>query len=289
MARDNSPMESIDKALLALDCLSNAGDGRPLGSLAASMGLKKNSLHRTLSALRYRGYVIQDPETGNYQLGPTLLRLADNYLSENRLRMVFHPILKDLSAELNELCHLGVLDGIDIVCVDRVESVQAIRVWTAIGQRSAAMTSALGRAIVAYLHKDFDTFSARFCNPIPRRTAHTHTDPFDVWTEVQATYRRGYAIEHQEGHEGVSCVAFPVLRKEFPILAISVTAPYERMSAARISEIVAKVRELVTPRLPIGLTLPERRNSPAQPGRVNATRSKAKAPNQGEPAPLKLR
>jgi DNA-binding IclR family transcriptional regulator len=51
-----SPMESVDKALLALEALSKAAEGLSLGALAATLGLKKNSLHRTLAALRYRGF-----------------------------------------------------------------------------------------------------------------------------------------------------------------------------------------------------------------------------------------
>ena len=143
--RATSPMESVDKALQALDILSTAdGDGMALGALANALGLKKNSLHRTLSALRYRGFVVQDGETGNYQLGPSLLRLADNYLSEGRLRVLFHSILQEICAEVNELCHLGILDGTDIVYMDKVEPEQSIRVWSAVGRRNPAVSTAPG-------------------------------------------------------------------------------------------------------------------------------------------------
>ena len=275
MARDDSPMKSVDKALLALETLSKAPDGLPLGSLASKLGLRNNSLHRTLSALRFRGYVIQNPETGNYELGPSLLRLSDAYSSDSRLRVAFHPLLQDLSAEVNELCHLGILEGTDIVCVDRVEPALAVRVWTTLGQRSAAATSGLGRAIIAFQNIDFETFASKFCNPIPQRTPYTQTDPHDVWDELQAAKRRGYAMERQQSQEGVSCVAFPVLRKGSPILSISVTAPDDRMGSTRIAEIVVKVRELVIPRLPAGLSLPEPSSSAAPAAAKAKPRGKA--------------
>jgi DNA-binding IclR family transcriptional regulator len=251
-----SPMESVDKALQALDMLSTAGgDGLQLGALATALGLKKNSLHRTLSALRYRGFVVQDGETGNYQLGPSLLRLADNYLSEGRLRVLFHSILQDICHEVNELCHLGILDGTDIVYMDKVEPEQSIRVWSAVGRRNPAVSTALGRAIIAFSYKDYAQFAAKFDAEIPLKTRHTLTSLRDVWNEIQITRLRGYATENQEGQEGVSCIAFPLLRRGQPIFAISVVAPFERMNGARINEIVATVRQLVTPRLPAGLTL----------------------------------
>lgn len=254
--RATSPMESVDKALQALDILSTAsGEGLALGALASALGLKKNSLHRTLSALRYRGFVVQDGETGNYQLGPSLLRLADNYLSEGRLRVLFHAILQDICAEVNELCHLGILDGTDIVYMDKVEPEQSIRVWSAVGRRNPAVSTALGRAIIAFLYKDYAQFAAKFDADIPAKTRHTLVSLRDIWNEIQVTRVRGYATENQEGQEGVSCIAFPVLRRGQPIFAISVVAPFERMSGARINEIVATVREMVAPRLPVGLAL----------------------------------
>ena len=263
MSEANSPMESVDKALLALDCLSNAGgDGLQLGALATVLGLKKNSLHRTLAALRYRGFVVQDGETGNYQLGPSLLRLANNYLSEGRMLTLFHPILKELCTSVNELCHLGILDGQDIVYMDKVEPEQSIRVWSAVGMRGAAVTTALGRAIIAFSYKDYDNYLAKFGAEIPHRTPHTITSHHDVWAEMQITRLRGYALENQEGQEGVSCLAMPILRNGFPVFAISITAPYDRMNRSRITQLVTAARELVTPRLPIGLSLPLPQSGP---------------------------
>jgi DNA-binding IclR family transcriptional regulator len=272
-----SPMESVDKALQALDILSTAdGDGMALGALANALGLKKNSLHRTLSALRYRGFVVQDGETGNYQLGPSLLRLADNYLSEGRLRVLFHSLLQEICAEVNELCHLGILDGTDIVYMDKVEPEQSIRVWSAVGRRNPAVSTALGRAIIAFSYKDYDDFAAKFEADIPQKTRHTLVDLRDIWAEVQITRLRGYAIENQEGQEGVSCVAFPVLRRGQPLFAISVVAPFERMSGARINEVVATVRRLAAPRLPAGLALAAPQNID-QPNSTKARGRKAAA------------
>jgi DNA-binding IclR family transcriptional regulator len=136
-----------------------------------------------------------------------------------------------------------------------VEPEQSIRVWSAVGRRNPAVSTALGRAIIAFSYKDYAQFAAKFDAEIPLKTRHTLTSLRDVWNEIQITRLRGYATENQEGQEGVSCIAFPLLRRGQPIFAISVVAPFERMNGARINEIVATVRQLVTPRLPAGLTL----------------------------------
>lgn len=258
-------MESVDKALLALEALSESGDGMSLGTLATALGLKKNSLHRTLAALRFRGFVVQDSVTGNYQLGPSLLRLADHYFSESHLRGLFHPLLERMVHDVNELSHLGVLDGLDIVHVDKIEPQQSIRVWSSIGSRSPAVTSALGRAILAFLYDDFESFSRRFYGDIPPRTPNTLTDWHDVWNELRVTRLRGYALESEEGQIGVSCVAIPVLRGDTPILSISISAPVDRMNRARVSQLVASIRTHISPHLPAGLSLPGADEGAAMP------------------------
>jgi IclR family acetate operon transcriptional repressor len=254
-ADTGSPMESVDKALLALEALSKSADGLSLGALAGSLELKKNSLHRTLAALRYRGFVVQDT-SGNYQLGPSLLRLANEFFSGSRLRQIFHPMLQSLVAEVNELCHLGLLDGTDIIHMDKIEPEQSIRVWSSIGSRSPAVTTALGRAIIAFLYDDFESFSRKFNGVIPQRTSHTLTDWREVWAELQITRTRGYALENQEGQEGVSCVAIPILRSGIPVMSISISAPTDRMSRLRTTQLAVSIREQITPRLPVGLSLP---------------------------------
>jgi IclR family acetate operon transcriptional repressor len=251
-----SPMESVDKALLALEALSKAADGLPLGALATLLGLKRNSLHRTLAALRFRGFVTQDSR-GNYQLGPSLVRVAEEFFSSSRLRQLFHPLLEALVGEVNELCHLGMLDGMDIVHMDKIEPQQSIRVWSSIGSRSAAVTTALGRAIIAFTYDDFASFSRKFHGPIPQRTAHTVTDWHEVWSEMRITRLRGYAVENQEGQEGVSCVAIPVLRSGIPLLSVSISAPTERMNRRRTTQLASIIRDQIGPRLPSGLTLPQ--------------------------------
>jgi DNA-binding IclR family transcriptional regulator len=86
----------------------------------------------------------------------------------------------------------------------------------------------------------------------------------DVWQEIVITRIRGYAMESQEGQEGVSCLAVPLLRGGNPICAVSVTAPIDRMNRARVGQLAATIRAILTPRLPTGLSLPTL-SSPAVP------------------------
>lgn len=251
-----SPLGSVDKALQALQRLGAAGgEGLTLARLSADLGLNKASVHRTLAALRYRGFVDQEVTSGAYRLGSAVLALADAYLQDGSLRALLHGPLTALSAKVSELCHLGTLAGDEIVYVDKIEPQRAIRVWSEIGRRSPAVTTALGRAILAQRFKTPDAFTTAFPHPIPLRTPHTRPSPASVWEELEATRARGFAKEEQENELGITCIALAIMRGSTAAAAISITALHERMNPDRMTELAQAARETLGPALPLGLSL----------------------------------
>src|SRR5450759_3324071 len=150
-----SPVESVDRALLALQALARAGaHGMGLAELAATLGLNKTTVHRALAALRFRGFVTQDPSSGSYLLGPSATQLAEDFFGDENLPVLLHPALMALCGAVGELVHLGVLSGTEVIYLDKVEPERSVRVWSAIGRRRAAVTTALGRALLAYRGTD---------------------------------------------------------------------------------------------------------------------------------------
>lgn len=229
-------------------------DGLPLTRLAADLGLNKASLHRTLSALRHRGFVEQD-SSGSYRLGPAILALADSHLRDESLRRIFHDGLAELCAQIGETCHLGVLMGQQVVYIDKVEPQRAVRIWSEIGWRNPALTTALGRAIISQKFVDFSSFSARFPVAAPKRTANTKVSLRAVWHEMVEARKRGFAMEDQENELGITCIATALLRGGDVIAAISITSPSERMDSRRAPQAIRKLHECISPHLPPGLSL----------------------------------
>lgn len=245
---------SVDKAVLALQRLGEVGpDGRALNRLALDLGINKASLHHTLSILRQRGFVEQN-SNGNYRLGNAALSLADSYLHDDGFCQM-QGALKHLSRTVNEICHMGILVGEEIVCVQKVVPKTAINIWSAVGFRDPALATAMGRAIVSRTHLDFESFSQAFPTPIFRRTAHTLSTFNEIWLELLATSRRGFAREIDEFVVGSSCLSVAVLRRHRPIGAISITCPTERLGVQREQSLLRTLHEDLAPRLPPGLSL----------------------------------
>ena len=266
---------SVDKALLALERLGEAGAaGRALARLAAELGLNKGSLHHTLSSLRQHGFVEQD-NNGNYRLGHGILALADTYLRDESLRSIIHDGLSTLCLRINEICHLGVQIGEDIVYIDKIVPDGAINTWSTVGWRNPALTTALGRAIISQKYVDFQSFCRQFPTPIVKRTARTRSTLKSLWQELMDARERGFAREEQEYVLGTSCIAVAILRGPKVIGAISMTGPSERMDGRREQFLVRALHESIGRHLPPGLTL----QKPAKRSPRRATAQK-KAPSR---------
>jgi IclR family acetate operon transcriptional repressor len=249
-----SPVESVDRALLALQALARAGaHGMGLAELAATLGLNKTTVHRALAALRFRGFVTQDPSSGSYLLGPSATQLAEDFFGDENLPVLLHPALMALCGAVGELVHLGVLSGTEVIYLDKVEPERSVRVWSAIGRRRAAVTTALGRALLAYRGTD----RSSLLEYLRAAGDETVVDAAHVWSVLERARGQGYATEEQENETGISCVAVPLLRCGVAIAAVSITAPAERMTAERIVWLHALMRDVLPPLLPEGLTLPE--------------------------------
>lgn len=246
------PVESIDRALVAMTVLSAAGpDGLTLGQLAERLGVHKTTVHRALAALKHRDFVTQDPGSGTYRLGAAAVTLGDGYLAGDNLAAVLHPALVALAGDLDVLVHLGVLAGTQIVYLDKVEPDRPVRVWSAVGRRMPAVTTALGRAMLMDRGLPPDAL-APYLAGAPADRGRTK----DWFAEVLAAAReRGFASECEENEPGIACVALPIERAGSPVAAVSVTAPRERMPDERMLEVAAAFRRVLPPLLPPGLTV----------------------------------
>ncbi|GAA1635467.1 IclR family transcriptional regulator [Georgenia ruanii] len=252
--RTGSPVEAVDRALLVLQALAADGPGgSTLAELAGRLEVNKTTLHRVLAALKFRDFVVQDPASGRYALGPSVAALADQYFGEDNLPALLHPALLALVGEVDELVHLGALTGAHVLYLDKVEPDRPIRVWSAVGRRMPAVTTALGRALLAYRGTD----RAMLDSYLPAAVDRGAVDADHVWATLELARARGYAMEDQENEPGITCVAVPLLRAGTAVAAVSVTAPAERMGAERVRGIYAGMRAVLPALLPPGLRLPD--------------------------------
>lgn len=239
---DDYTVKSVDKALLLLEVVSEYPDGIAITELANEVGMYKSTVHRLLGTMMRRGYIEQDPVSGKYKLGYTVLDLGMKLLSSIDLRREAMPALQELALASGEVVHLALLDRGSVVYVEKVESPNTIRMHSRVGTRVPVHATGLGKAILAFLPKrEVQDIVRRY--GLPRLTPHTITDPDAFWASLEETRSTGFAFDVEEHQEGVCCVAAPIFAHDGRVMAaVSVSGPALRMTRERMVELVPLVK-----------------------------------------------
>ena len=245
---------SVDNALRLLQLVGERPALR-VAEAAAVLGVARSTAHRLLTALRRRGFVIQDRPNGAYRPGPALQEIGLAAVNRIDIRRVARPVLEQLREETQETVSLALLEGTDVRFVDGVESLRSVRVGNRTGVVRPAHAAAVGKAILARLS---ERELARLYpdDRLPgSATGLATTDLGALRAELAEVRAQGYAVNWEETTEGVCAVAV-ALRDTVgqPLAGLGIAAPTSRMkdvAAIRaLAPAVLRGAELVLERLP---------------------------------------
>lgn len=244
---DLPPMQGVDRALRLISLLGTRGAGFTLDELSRASDIPKSSLHRLLAAMRARGYATQPEESSRYFLGPAALESAYTFHDSMDLRALVHPLVQRVRARFNETAHMGVLDGSEVVYLDKVEADHSLRLTSVIGGRNPAHATGVGMAMLArtlLTLADVDQWVERY-GPLEPRTIRTATSAAELAQRLEVVRLKGYAVDDEESELGVRCVAVPVLfGGPGPIAAVSFTAPKDRLNRSAVDPAGRELREM---------------------------------------------
>lgn len=236
-------VQSLDRALSLLEEIAASGGEVGITELSNRVELHKSTVHRLLNTLVCKGFVEQNPETGDYKLGMKILELAGGIFNELEIREQARPYLKELRDTVGETAHLVIRDGEQGVYIDKVESSQAIRMHSQIGRRIPLHSTAVGKVLLADL--DRDKLEKMFePGRLKRYTEHTVTDWEKFLGELQRVAGQGYAVDNEEYEPAVRCIAAPVKNHTGQVAAaISVSGPVFRLNVEKIETVARVVKE----------------------------------------------
>lgn len=234
-----TPAKNLAKGLSILNLIAERADGLTLSEVSRLSGVPKATAHRLISVLSEYGMVRANLED-KYLAGPQCLVLGNLFLSGLNLRQEAQDILRKLSQETLETCHLGIKDGTQIVYIEKVENPHPVRMYSRVGATNPVHSTALGRAILAYC--DEEAVEAVISSGLERRTANTITEPERFRANLVEVKRRGFAVDDIENEDGIRCVAAPVFGHTGEVVAgISVSGPEQRVTADRLNDLGLKV------------------------------------------------
>ncbi|MGH7863056.1 MAG: IclR family transcriptional regulator, partial [Candidatus Dormibacteraceae bacterium] len=127
-----------------------------------------------------------------------------------------------------ETVHLAVLDGFEVVYVEKIVSLRPFSVNSEVGRRSPAYCTAVGKAALAFQRpSSLDRWLAA---PLPRLTPSTISDADQLRLELATIRENGFATDSEESEPGLCCLAAPVFDHSGQVVAaVGIAAPKLRM------------------------------------------------------------
>jgi len=235
--------QTVVKALVVLECVADADRPLSAAEVAALCKISRPTAYRLLSTLATRGYVAQ-VNGSFYRLGTQALSLSKKLLNSIDLPELTRPYMRELGEMTNETVHLSILEGAEILYIAIIECPQPIRMSCNIGTRNNLYSTAMGKAVLAFLPPEEQARIIDRIELVPL-TSKTITTRAGLVEELVRIRKCRYAVDDEENEEGVRCVGAPIFdRTGRAFSAVSVSGPAYRLPVSRLEAISTLVIEM---------------------------------------------
>ncbi|MFG1798149.1 IclR family transcriptional regulator [Nocardia altamirensis] len=236
------PVSMIERMTLILEAFDGATPTLTLLGLAERTGLPRSTVHRILDQMIRLRWLAHAP--GGYRLGMRNLELGGLAADHNEIRDVVSPLLHDLCQRTGMVGHLGVLDGREVLYLDKAGGRCTASVPTRLGGRMPAHSTALGKALLASLEPSIVETSFR--DRLPQLTPRTICERTELHRELaRVRHRQGVAVDNEESVLGIACVAVPIRGRGAAVAALSLSGNIggERttLDTARLARVLVEV------------------------------------------------
>lgn len=223
MARSRSGESVLERAVRILEQFGPDSPRLGVSALARGAGLPPSTTHRLVEQLAQHGLLERTPD-GRLRIGVRLWEISLRSSSILTLREAARPFLEDLHSVVQQNVSLGVLDGRDVLYLERLSAAEAITNLTRVAGRLPAHAVSAGQVLLA--HASFAVREQFLAEPLERVTDRTITDP-GVLRRVLADVRRtGYAVAAGQVEPHGTGVAAPLKDASGTVVAaVSLTIP----------------------------------------------------------------
>lgn len=235
----------LKKALRILELVQASGPGLGVNEIGQKTNISRGTAYRVLSHLEREGYVART-DRGVYRIGAKLVRLASQANSQSALQEVARPVLQKLSQATGETVNLAVLDGDQVLYIEVIESAHDFRLVSKIGMRRPIYSTALGKALAAFLRprECAEVIGLMSFRPL---TPQTITSRTELEREFEKARCQGYALDNEETVLGARCVGAPILSSRGePLASVSIAGPITRVSEDKIPGFAAALKQAAT-------------------------------------------
>jgi IclR family transcriptional regulator, pca regulon regulatory protein len=231
--------QSLERGLAILGCFTPERPILGIADIAEELGMSRSTTHRYVTTLLALGYLEQG-KSRKYRLGLRVTDLGMSALNATGLRENVQPYLQELRQRTGFTVGLSVLDGGEVLLVDRARSWRRAQRESDLGlhpgSRLPAYCTAMGKILLAYLPEQIrnDTLSQL---KLTRKGPNTITSKQALRIELERVAEDGLAVDDQELNAGLVAIAAPVRDESREVVAaVGIAAHPEAISLGDLVE-----------------------------------------------------
>lgn len=205
-------------------------------------GIPKSSVYRMLMTLEDMQFLEKGPDA-NYRLGLLFLQYGSLVSKRLDLRKIAYPIMEALHQDVKEAINLIVRQGNEAVYIEKIDTFQKVRLYTAVGRSSPLYAGACSRVILSFMD---DAEIERYFDSVEmkRFADGTITDKDELLASIEEIRERGYTVSHSELENHTSAVAAPIFNFSGQVVAgLSIAGIEANYQKEQLERLVPKVKE----------------------------------------------
>lgn len=225
---------TLVNGMQVLEHLATRGGEAGIAEIADALNMNRSMVHRLLQGWVELGYVAKSPSSA-YRATLKLWEYGVCVVNRMSVKAAATPVMAELLELTLETVHLQILDGDEVVYIEKLDSREPVRAYSVVGGRAPAACVATGKVMLAWAEK---TYVDSLCKRLERHTDTTITDPQEFRDELERIRKQGYAVNRGEWRAEVWGLAAPIFNVSRQVVAaIGISGPSSRLRPARIKEL----------------------------------------------------
>jgi DNA-binding IclR family transcriptional regulator len=241
--KDSQKIEALERGLLLLQAFRRGDQYLGNAELAARLLLPKATVSRLAYTLTAVGFLVFDPISRRYSLGPSAIAVGSIALANTSVREVARPYLEQLANDMGLNVGLGMQDRLQIMYVDAFEGNPLIGLRLYSGTRLPLAQTSMGRALI-YAYEPEKR--AEVLAQLQKSQSKEEWDR--TLTGIERARRdldeHGYCASAGEWREEIHAAAVPLRLPDGRVYAVNAGGPAYLIPIEKLAEIGTRLRSI---------------------------------------------
>jgi DNA-binding IclR family transcriptional regulator len=208
------------------------------------MGMGKSGLYKVLTSLKAKNFVIQDPSSRKYHLGPILLRMGNVYSGLIGIEKIAEPVLSHLLRILGQSVYISIWEGDRAYPACKKCPIGGVYDANDFIGKSLPIHSGASAKLLAAYQDEGRIHQLLLESDLIKRTPHTLTDIHDILQEYRQIREQAYAVEDESFSLRVFCLSVPIFGRNGSVwCCLSMAAQREAADEQRVQLWLQNLRD----------------------------------------------